>query len=406
MPKKEVEKNSKGKNTKTKEKDKNKAVVKKSVSKNVEVIDNVTPKVEKKGKCMCKLTNNTPFMISICVIIILLAALIYCGFSRRIPKVKNGDEVIATLKGKKITAQDLYQELKEENGTNALINAVDEYIASKEVKITKDDEKYVQEVVDYYKEYANYYNTDLKTFLANYVGLSNISTEKEFYDFVLKDYKKTLAVQKFIGDKASEDDLKKYYKENFSDKLTVKHILIQVDSDAEDKDKADKDAYNKAVELINTLKKTDSKKLEKKFETLAKENSDDTETYSNGGLIEDFSKKDVVEEFYDAANKLKDGEYTTKPVKTTYGYHIILKISSTPVEKYNDIKDQVKTEYAKSLLNADSTLQVSEWDKLRSEYKLSIKDSEVKKAYEKTIKDALKTDDSKDSKDTESDSKK
>ncbi len=406
MPKKEVEKNSKGKNTKTKEKDKNKAVVKKSVSKNVEVIDNVTPKVEKKGKCMCKLTNNTPFMISICVIIILLAALIYCGFSRRIPKVKNGDEVIATLKGKKITAQDLYQELKEENGTNALINAVDEYIASKEVKITKDDEKYVQEVVDYYKEYANYYNTDLKTFLANYVGLSNISTEKEFYDFVLKDYKKTLAVQKFIGDKASEDDLKKYYKENFSDKLTVKHILIQVDSDAEDKDKADKDAYNKAVELINTLKKTDSKKLEKKFETLAKENSDDTETYSNGGLIEDFSKKDVVEEFYDAANKLKDGEYTAKPVKTTYGYHIILKISSTPVEKYNDIKDQVKTEYAKSLLNADSTLQVSEWDKLRSEYKLSIKDSEVKKAYEKTIKDALKTNDSKDSKDTESDSKK
>lgn len=406
MPKKEVEKNSKGKNTKAIEKDKNKAVVKKSVSKNVEVIDNVTPKVEKKGKCMCKLTNNTPFMISICVIVILLAALIYCGFSRRIPKVKNGDEVIATLKGKKITAQDLYQELKEENGTNALINAVDEYIASKEVKITKDDEKYVQEVVDYYKEYANYYNTDLKTFLTNYVGLSNISTEKEFYDFVLKDYKKTLAVQKFIGDKASEDDLKKYYKENFSDKLTVKHILIQVDSDAEDKDKADKDAYNKAVELINTLKKTDSKKLEKKFETLAKENSDDTETYSNGGLIEDFSKKDVVEEFYDAANKLKDGEYTTKPVKTTYGYHIILKISSTPVEKYNDIKDQVKTEYAKSLLNADSTLQVSEWDKLRSEYKLSIKDSEVKKAYEKTIKDALKTDDSKDSKDTESDSEK
>lgn len=406
MPKKEVEKNSKGKNTKAIEKDKNKAVVKKSVSKNVEVIDNVTPKVEKKGKCMCKLTNNTPFMISICVIVILLAALIYCGFSRRIPKVKNSDEVIATLKGKKITAQDLYQELKEENGTNSLINAVDEYIASKEVKITKDDEKYAQEVVDYYKEYANYYNTDLKTFLANYVGLSNISTEKEFYDFVLKDYKKTLAVQKFIGDKASEDDLKKYYKENFSDKLTVKHILIQVDSDAEDKDKADKDAYNKAVELINTLKKTDSKKLEKKFETLAKENSDDTETYSNGGLIEDFSKKDVVEEFYNAANKLKDGEYTTKPVKTTYGYHIILKISSTPVEKYNDIKDQVKTEYAKSLLNADSTLQVSEWDKLRSEYKLSIKDSEVKKAYEKTIKNALKTDNSKDSKDTESDSKK
>ena len=35
----------------------------------------------------------------------------------------------------------------------------------------------------------------------------------EFKEFVLRDYKKTLAVQKYIGEKADEKDLKNYYKE-------------------------------------------------------------------------------------------------------------------------------------------------------------------------------------------------
>ena len=48
------------------------------------------------------------------------------------------------------------------------------------VRITKEDEEYVHEVVDYYVEYAEYYETDLGTFLANYVGIKGISNEKEF----------------------------------------------------------------------------------------------------------------------------------------------------------------------------------------------------------------------------------
>ena len=332
-----------------------------------------------------KVMNNTPFLVALCIIVVLLAVLIFVACSKKVPKTSDGNQIVATIKGKTITADDLYEELKEENGTNALIKIVDEYISEKEVKVTDDDKKYVDEVVDYYKNYAEYYGVDLPTFLSNYVGLNGISTEDEFYDYVLNDYKKTLAVVKFIGDNAKEEDLKDYYKENYTDKLTVKHILIEVDDET-----SEDAALAKAKKLIETLDKTSAKNLDSKFNELALDNSDDTSNYSNGGLIENFSKSDVVEEFWNAASALKDGEYTKEPVKTTYGYHVILRVSSTDAEKYEDIKDEVKKAYAQALLNNNNALLAEKWDELRKQYKLSIKDDFMKETYQKSLNEATK----------------
>lgn len=406
MPKKTKEKNNKGsKNkttkvtqpkkveTKTSKKGNNAKVVE---TKKVEVKEKpVVKKKKEEGKCKIlvnKVLSNTPFVIALCIILLLIGTLLFTLSVRKIPKTSNNEEIIATVNGKKITVDELYESLKEAYGTDALISLIDNYIADKEVTVTDEDKEYVKEVVNYYKDYAEYYGTDLETFLTNYVGLTGITTEEEFSDYVLQDYKKTLAVQKFIGDNADEKDLQEYYKENYSDKITAKHILIEVDSEAEDKDAADKEAYDKAVKLIKKLKEADKDELTKLFDELAEKNSDDTATYSNGGLIEDFSKTDVESSFYEAAYKLKDGEYTAEPVKTSYGYHIILKVSSTPVEKFEDIKDEVKKSYAESLLSSDSTIQISKWDELRKQYKLSIEDDFIKDVYEKTIKKATSKD--------------
>lgn len=391
MPKNTTKKNSKGtKSTTTKKVETKKTPAKKEVETKTEVKKVVKEEKGNKETVITKLMNNTPFVVASCVIILLVAILIFVLCIKRVPTTSDGKEILATINGKTITADDLYLSLKENYGTDELINVIDSYIADKEVKITKENEKYVKEVVDYYKEYAEYYGVDLTTFLANYVGVNGITTEDEFHDYVLKDYKKTLAVTNYIASEAKEEDLKKYYKENYSDKLTVKHILIEVDSEADDQDKADKEAYNKAVELIKELDKTSSSNLDAKFEELAEDNSDDTATYSKGGLMENFSKGDVVESFWKASEELKDGEYTKEPVKSTYGYHIILKVSSTPVEKYSDIKDEVKNAYAESLLANDSTLFAKKWDELRKEYKLSIKDDLMKKAYKNTVEESTK----------------
>ena len=404
MPKNTTKKNSKGtkkpkatKTTKavTSKKAPVKKVETKVTEKKVEVKEVVKTKKGNKNSfrnkvkaVVNKVMENTPLVIALCIIVLLVAALIFTLCLKRVPKTSKGNDILATVTGKTVTANELYEELKEDDGTNSLINIIDTYIANKEVEITKENEEYVQEVVDYYKEYAKQYGTDLTTFLANYVGLPGITNEEEFYDYILEDYKKTLVVTNYLAEQAEEKDLKEYYKENYSDKLTVKHILIEVDPEAEDAESAEKEAYDKAKSLIKKLKKIDSKELDEEFEELAEDNSDDTATYSNGGLIEEFSKKDVVEEFWEASEKLKDGEYTTNPVKTTYGYHVILKVGSTPVEKYKEIKDKVKTAYAESLLSEDSTLMVKTWDEIRQQYKLSIKDDFMKKTYKQTIKDA------------------
>lgn len=382
MPKKEVEKNKKKSTKKVQPKKVNKKDTKKVEVKKVE------KEVVLKGKeNKERLIDNTPFVVMTCIALILLATLIFSIVYKRVPTTKDGSQIVASVKGKTITADDLYKSLKNDNGTNTLISMIDEYISEKEVKVDEDDEEYVESVVDYYKDYAKQYETDLATFLTNYVGLTGIENEEEFYDFVMKDYKKSLAVVQYIGDQASEKELKEYYNGNYSDKQTVKHILIQLDTEEEDTEKADEEAYERALEIIEKLDKVDSDKLDKKFEEYAKEYSDDTETYDNGGLIEDFQKKEVEEEFYNASAELKNGKYTKEPVKTSYGYHIILKVDSEKVESFKKLKDQVKEDYANAKLSEDTTLQVSAWDELRKEYKLKFNDDVVKKEYNKTIKD-------------------
>lgn len=345
------------------------------------------------------------FSIACIIIFVLAIIIVVLAFSKRIPKTKNGEEILASIDGLTITSDKLYSNLKDSYGTNQVINMIDEAIADDYVKeLTKENEKYIDQVVDYYKQYADYYGVSFEEFLSQYVGISGVTTEDEFRDYVTKDYKKTLAVKKYIGSTINEEELKKEFKENYKEKLTVRHILIEVNDET-----SEEDAKAKAEELIKQLNevKDDADKLEKKFKDLAYDNSDDTATYEDGGLYKDFSKGEVDESFYKAAKDLKKGEYTAEPVKSQYGYHIIFKVSSK-TNKYEDVKDKIKDDLAEKKLNEDSTLQVSAWDKLRKKYNLKINDTDVKKAYNKTIKDSTSkadTDKSKaDTSNSESDS--
>ena len=330
------------------------------------------------------------FSIACIIIFVLAIIIVVLAFSKRIPKTKNGEEILASIDGLTITSDKLYSNLKDSYGTNQVINMIDEAIADDYVKeLTKENEKYIDQVVDYYKQYADYYGVSFEEFLSQYVGISGVTTEDEFRDYVTKDYKKTLAVKKYIGSTISEEE------------LTVRHILIEVNDET-----SEEDAKAKAEELIKQLNevKDDADKLEKKFKDLAYDNSDDTATYEDGGLYKDFSKGEVDESFYKAAKDLKKGEYTAEPVKSQYGYHIIFKVSSK-TNKYEDVKDKIKDDLAEKKLNEDTTLQVSAWDKLRKKYNLKINDTDVKKAYNKTIKDSTsKADTSNSESDSNSDS--
>lgn len=138
----------------------------------------------------------------------------------------------------------------------------------------------------------------------------------------------------------SEEELKKYYNENKDmfgqpEQLQVRHILFFVDEG--DKNypvkHTDAEAKKLAEEVIAQLQQG------KDFAELAGEKSEDTGTKINGGLYV-FSKGEAVQEFSDAAYSLKPGAYTTRPVKTTYGYHVIKleKIIPAKQEPFEEVK--------------------------------------------------------------------
>lgn len=90
---------------------------------------------------------------------------------------------------------------------------------------------------------------------------------------------------------------------------------------------ADAEALAKAKDLITQLQNGAD------FVTLAKENSDDPSAAINGGDLGFAKPGDFVAEFENALfDDLQDGQTTSEPIKTQFGYHVIRRIESRTSE--------------------------------------------------------------------------
>lgn len=321
--------------------------------------------------------------IWIIALIVLVGLTSGCG---KVPKLENGKDVIVSMNDKNFTANDLYNKLKEKYGTSILVSMIDDYIVSKEitdntVALEYADAKFEEIKLQYeqYKEYG--YNYDLATDLAN----AGFESEDAYIEYMANEYNKENLAKDYIKENIIKDsEINKYYKDEIFGELTAKHILIKPETTDEmtdeEKKNAETEAYNKAVELIKQLNEGAD------FEKLAKENSDDTGTAKDGGLFANFSKDEVVAEFWDASYKLEDGKYTTTPVKSEYGYHIILKVKANEKPALDEVKDDILDKLTEEKLNADSKLYTEVWNKIRESYNFKIEDSSINSNYNKLYK--------------------
>lgn len=319
-------------------------------------------------------------LLSLCAMVLLTAG---CG---KVAKLKNGEEIVASIDGKTITAENLYKELKKQGGTSVLVSEIDNFIANKEIKTDETVKQYAQSQLEQMKAQYEQANQDFNAALTN-AGYKN---EQAFKDVLILDYKKQKVVENFLKNELSDEEINKYYEDEIFGAITARHILIKPDvadnASDEDKKKAEEKAKEEAEKLIKELQDTKEKDLEKKFKELAEKNSDDEGTAKNGGLFSDFKKDEVVTEFWNASAKLKNGEFTTSPVKSDYGYHIILKVSQKDKPKLKDVKDDIKDTLVSNKLANDNNLTSKTWDRIRKEkYKLKIEDSEIKNSYQSTI---------------------
>ena len=79
------------------------------------------------------------------------------------------------------------------------------------------------------------------------------------------------------------------------------------------------------------------------FSKLAKEESKDSSAQA-GGDLGWFSPQTMVKPFADAVAALEKGKYTTTPVKSEFGYHVIIldDVRSPEAPKFEDVKPQVE----------------------------------------------------------------
>lgn len=312
----------------------------------------------------------------ICILAVLLLVT-SCG---KVPKLKNGDEAVVTMKDGDISVEKLYSEMKEKYALDMLITKIDTAILNNVYKTDDEEKNYIDkqlETIKYY--YETYYKSQYKSF-QEYLTQNGVESEDELKENIRLTYKRNKAIKDYVKSIITDKEIEKYYDEEIFGDISASHILIKPEYDKnasdEEKKEAEKKALKEAKEVVAKLKKGED------FAELAKEYSDDSSNSKSGGKLADFNHGQMVEAFEDAAKELKVGSYTTTPVKTEFGYHIILKTAQKDKPALKEVKDDIISDLTDEKLKDDSTLEVTALVELRKKHKVKIQDKDIKKLYE------------------------
>ena len=187
--------------------------------------------------------------------------------------------------------------------------------------------------------FEEFYNKALDGFISGKIVYQQAQKAKiedtPEYKSQLKIAKEELArkiyMEKLVDEKVTDSEINKLYneyKETFKSEkeMKAKHILV--------------DNEKTAKEVIAKLNKGE------KFDALAKKYSKDKPELGY------FTKRVMVPEFANAAFKMKKGEYSKTPVKTQFGYHIIMveDIRDSKPADLKTIRPQLKAMLAQNAL--------------------------------------------------------
>lgn len=316
----------------------------------------------------------------------LICLLTLCGCGK-IPTLQNGEEAVITFakddKEHKISAEELYKELKENFGLEATIKIIDTYVLETEfadyIKTAKDNaSSYMNAMIE---SYGN--EQDL---LNDIIANTNYNSIEGYEEYLYLSFMQSHAIEEYAKDQVTEKEIEKYYEDSVKGDVELYHILVTPkvtdDMKADEKTKAEDAAKTKVQDIIKRLKESDD--ALKSFKDLVKEYSEDEATKDKGGNLGYINYGDLSEEYdelLDVAYKLKDGKYSTEVITTELGYHVIYRNASKEKEKLEDIKDEIIETLANEKLSTDTELSLNSMKYYRELYNLKIIDTELDRQY-------------------------
>lgn len=163
-----------------------------------------------------------------------------------------------------------------------------------------------------------------------------------------------IATQTTDSLQVTDADLQQYYEahKNEYEQVHAKHILIRFQGSPVplrpgEKDLTDEEALAKAQDIRKKIQEGGD------FAAIAKAESDDVGSGANGGELPPFHHGQMVPTFDKAAFAMKTGELS-EPVKSNFGYHIILVVShdTKPFEEVRPtIESSLKPQESQKAVN-------------------------------------------------------
>jgi peptidyl-prolyl cis-trans isomerase SurA len=151
--------------------------------------------------------------------------------------------------------------------------------------------------------------------------------------------------------------------------ITAAHIMIALQQ---------KDSLLDPEERINDI----YKKLQQgeKFESLAKQFSDDKSSARNGGKLSPFKSGQLSSTiFEDEAFALPNDGDVSKPFKSEYGWHIVKRMAHKPIQSFEELKPAIESKVKRD--SRSQLINESMVDELKKRYQISY-NPEAKKYFE------------------------
>ena len=286
----------------------------------------------------------------------------------RIAKLENGLEPVASIDGLTVTAEDLYEDMKEIYSVSNLLDIIDNKIL--EEKYPETDEMNTElndQAEKYYNMYNQYYGYSKEEFLTK----NGFGSERAFIEYLRLQYRRTQYTDDYIKEQITDKEIEKYYEDKVYGDINTKHILVKVSSSATDEEK--KEAENLAKEIITKLNEG------KSFDEVKDEYKDKI-TYEELGYKA--YNASLESAYMEAMQKLENNSYTKEPVQTSYGYHVIYRIDQKEKPALKDVKEEIITSLVSEHKSEDTSVQYKALEKMREDAKLKFTDTVLEKKYE------------------------
>ena len=325
---------------------------KSNTNKNDNFISSITAQISKK--------TIASFVIGLAIGLLIMIILM----PDRIATLENGEEVIVTIGDSTITANDLYNDMKEYYSVNVLLEKIDNIILEAKYPENNEMKTEVNKMADYYiSMYETYYGYTEDEFLES----NEFKSRDEFINALMLEYRRDKYYDEYAKSLITDKEINTYY-DNISGDIKAKYISIEGTDD---------NAKSLATRIINKLNNGET------YESIVEHYKDRIITKDLGYVSFDstLDKKDL-----ETIKGLSNNSYTRQAIEDTTGFKIIFREDTKEKEKLDDIKDRIIKVLAAEKKESDSTLLYKALIQMRKDTKVEIKDTSLAKEYDKYIK--------------------